>query len=50
MKLNYRLRTSKLTNRSTPVVIMIHGLFGSLSNFGSLAAHYTQIMMLYKLI
>lgn len=41
MLLNYRLRTSKVTNKTIPI-IMIHGLFGNLSNLGVLSTFLAQ--------
>lgn len=41
MQLNYRLRIKKNLNKKIPIII-IHGLFGNLSNLGTLAAHLSK--------
>lgn len=46
MLLNYRLRTSKTLNQTIPI-IMIHGLFGNLSNLGILS---TALSKYYDII
>lgn len=46
MLLNYRLRTSKTRNNTIPI-IMIHGLFGNLSNLGTLS---TSLLQYYHVI